>query len=51
MLFALTLLLLLLLEQFVESDFLFRIKHGAKLFPGLLQFFTDFRLDWLHDLF
>jgi hypothetical protein len=44
-------LLLLLLEQFVEANFLFRIEDGAKLFAGLLQFFTDFRLNRLHDLF
>jgi len=42
-------LLLLLLEQFVEAHFLFRIEDGAKLFSGLLQFFTDFWLNRLHQ--
>lgn len=44
-------LLLLLLQQFVESDFLLRIEDGSKLFFGLLQLFADYRLDRLHDLF
>ena len=42
-------LLLLLLQQFVESNSLFGIKRGAKLFYGLLQFLTDFWLNRLHQ--
>ena len=42
---------LLLLQQLVKADFLLGIQDGAKLFPGLLQFFTDLRLDRLHNLF
>ena len=49
MLIALALLLLLLLEQFVVTDFLFRIKDSAKLFSGLLQLLADFRLNRLHE--
>ena len=49
MLIALALLLLLLLEQFVVPNFLFRIKDGAKLFSGLLQLLADFRLNRLHE--
>jgi len=49
MLIALALLLLLLLEQFVVPDFLFRIKDGAKLFSGLLQLLADFWLNRLHQ--
>jgi hypothetical protein len=44
-------LLLLLFQQLVEADFLLGIQNGAKLFAGLLQFFTDFRLNRFHDLF
>ena len=43
-------LLLLLLEQFVESNSLFGIKHGAKLFSGLLQFLANFGLNRFHQL-
>lgn len=48
MLIALT-LLLLLLQQFVEADFLIGIEHRTKLFSGLLQFFADFWGDRLHE--
>src|SRR6266850_968183 len=42
-------LLLLLLQQFVEANFLLRIEDGAKLFFGLLQLLTDFGLKRLHE--
>lgn len=48
MLLALT-LLLLLLEQFVEADFLLRIQERAKLFPRLLQLLPNFWSHRLHD--
>jgi hypothetical protein len=41
-------LLLLLLEQVVEADFLLRIQNGSKLFPCLLQFLANLGSDWLH---
>ena len=43
-------LLLLLFQQFVEADFLLRIQDGAKLFPGLLQFFANYWRNRLHNL-
>ena len=49
MLIALALLLLLLFEQFVVPDFLFRVKDSAKLFSGLLQLLADFGLNRLHQ--
>jgi hypothetical protein len=42
-------LLLLLLQQFVEANFLLRIENGTKLLSGLLQFLADFRLNRLHE--
>lgn len=42
-------LLLLLLQQFIKTDFLLGIEDGAKLFFGLLQFFANFWVHRLHD--
>jgi len=42
-------LLLLLLEQLVEADFLLGIQNRTKLFPCLLQFLANFGSDRLHD--